>query len=115
MFSPSAALRSARVDLIVAFPVKNYRVYALRAVPLFCTLARSAAGRWDALFILRIDPTLERSSNGDSHVTRDPAAARREVSELTLTAHQPNLGEKLAEQLDGHTTMPAFIGLSFLS
>jgi hypothetical protein len=69
----------------------------------------------ERMFILRIDPTLERSSNGDSHVTRDPAAARREVSELTLTAHQPNLGEKLAEQLDGHTTMPAFIGLSFLS
>jgi len=65
---------------------------------------------------LRIDPTLEGGAKRDSHRTRDAAAARGEVSELTLSGHHHLiLRGKLAQKLNGHSTMAAFLSVTSLS
>ena len=65
----------------------------------------------ERLSVLRINPTLERGSERDCGGTADATAARREVSELTITGNSLSLGGKLARQLDSHTNMPAFLTL----
>jgi hypothetical protein len=60
-------------------------------------------------FILREDTTLKRGSDSDSNGTRDAAAPRGEIPQLTLTGQDPILRRKLAAQLDCHAGMPAFV------